>query len=414
MKGILVIIDGMGDIPNKQLDNMTPLEAAHTPNMDFLATRGEMGILYPIRPSFVPESDESIISIFGNDLIFGTRGQLEAIGFGISLTRGDLALRANFATIDSLEEGNILDRRAGRTLTAREAEILADDINKKVKLPCEFLFVPTIQHQAVLVFRGGFSENVLGNDPTYIQGKTRQVTKVKYSQPLDDDDNSQYTANILNEFVKKAHDVLKNHYINEERKEKGLLPTNYILFRGLGIESPKLKQHRKWLSVTYFPLEKGFAKVSGMEVFSFDYPKLKEIDSYSNIWDGLKRACKFAIKTIKKQHKNFDYAYIHINEPDLAGHDNKPIEKKLMLEHIDKTLFEFLRKFAPPNKVLVAVTSNHSTPCKFKDHSAEPVPVLIYNSSLPREKKFNEKEAKKGTFGRIMGRDFLEKIGFMK
>ncbi|MFH1326639.1 MAG: 2,3-bisphosphoglycerate-independent phosphoglycerate mutase [archaeon] len=412
VKGILVIIDGMGDIPNKQLENMTPLGAANTPNMDFLATRGEMGILYPVRPGFTPESDESVISLFGNDLVFGTRGQLEAIGADLELTRGDLALRANFSTIDSIDKGNILDRRAGRTLTARETEILADEINKKVKLPCEFLFVPTLQHQAVLVFRGGFSENVLGNDPTYIQGKTSQITKIKYPSPLDDDENSQYTANILNEFVKKSHEILKNHYINQERKEKGLLPTNYILFRGLGIEPPKLKKYKKWLSITYFPLEKGFSKVSGMEVFSFDYPKLKEIDSYSNIWEGLKKACKFAIKTIKKQHKNFDYAYIHINEPDLAGHDNKPIEKKLMLEYIDKTLFAFLRKFAPPNNVVVVVTANHSTPCKFKDHSAEPVPVLVYNGSLPREKKFNEVEAKKGTLGRIVGKDFFKKIGF--
>ena len=85
------------------------------------------------------------------------------------------------------------------------------------------------------------------------------------------------------------------------------MPTNYILFRGLGIETPKLKQYKKWLSVTYFPLEKGFAKVSGMEVFSFDYPKLKEIDSYSNLWDGLKKACKFAIKTIKKQQSQVDF-----------------------------------------------------------------------------------------------------------
>jgi 2,3-bisphosphoglycerate-independent phosphoglycerate mutase len=414
MKGILVIIDGMGDLPHKQLEDKTPLEAADTPNLNFLATRGEMGVLHPVKPGYVPESDESLVSIFGNDLIFGTRGQLEAIGAGLSLTRGDLALRANFATVDSIRGGIILDRRAGRTLTSEETEILAKDLNKNVKLSCKFIFKPTIQHQAVLVFKGGFSENVVGNDTTYIQGKAHNMTNVRLCKPSDDDDNSQYTANTMNDFIKKSHEFLSDHYINDDRKKKGLLPTNYILMRSPGIDIPRLKQYKKWFSFSYFPLEKGFAKVSGMNVFSFEYPKLKDLDSYKNLWDGLKKACDEAVKIIKKNKDNFDYAYIHINEPDIAGHDNKPFEKKMMLEYIDHTLFNFLRDFAPQNKIRVAVTANHSTPCKFKDHSADPVPVLVYNGTAPREKKFNEKEARKGSLGEINGKDFLDRIGFLK
>ncbi len=413
MKGIFVVIDGMGDLPNKMLGNKTPLEVAEIPNMDFLATRGEMGIMYPVKPGYVPESDESLLSIFGNDLTFGNRGQLEAIGEGVKLTRGDLALRANFATIDSLESGNILDRRTGRTLTDNEIEILSAEINK-IKLPVDFLFKPTILHQAVLVLRGGFSENVLGNDSTYIQGKSHSVTKVKSVRPLDEDDNSTYTANVLNEFSKKVFEVLDKHYVNEERRRKGLLPANYILFRCPGIDTPKVKQYRKWMSMSYFPLEKGFSIVSGMDLCTFDYPKLKDLDSYSNIWEGLKKACKNAEKCVKKNHKKYDYIYVHFNEPDLAGHDNKPVEKKMMLEYIDKTFFKFLKRFAPPKKINVLVTSNHSTPCKLKDHSADPVPVLLFNGGIPREKKFNEKEARKGILGRIVGNDLLKKVGFVR
>jgi 2,3-bisphosphoglycerate-independent phosphoglycerate mutase len=156
MKGILVVIDGMGDLPNKQLGDKTPLEAAEMPNLDFLATRGEMGYMYPVKPGFIPESDEAVVSMFGNDLINSTRGQLEARGTDLKLTRGDLALRVNFATIDNPKKGNIIDRRAGRTLTTAEAEILAKALNK-IKLSCKFDFKQTIQHRAVLVLRGGFS-----------------------------------------------------------------------------------------------------------------------------------------------------------------------------------------------------------------------------------------------------------------
>jgi 2,3-bisphosphoglycerate-independent phosphoglycerate mutase len=410
MKGILVIIDGMADIPNQQLQGKTPLEDAHTPNMNFLAARGEIGIMDPIKPGFAPESEESILNIFGNDLMFGTRGQLEAIGEGIQLTRGDLAVRANFATIDSPQEGNILDRRTGRTLTSIEAEILAKAVNK-IQLPCKFTFKPTILHQAILVFRGGFSDNVLGNDPTYMQGKTNKITRVRKAVSLDDEENSRFTANTLNEFAEKAYNVLNNHPVNEERRKKGLLPANYILFRGAGVDFPKLRQHKNWMSFSYFPLEKGFSIASGMKVFSFDYPKLKNIDSYSVLWDGLRRACNLAANIIKSNHRKFDYAYIHINEPDIAGHDNKPHEKKAMIEYIDNTLVHFLKDFAPMNKIKIIITSNHSTPCGTKDHSADPVPILFYNFSIPKEKEFSENNARSGNLGRFLGKDLLNNFG---
>jgi 2,3-bisphosphoglycerate-independent phosphoglycerate mutase len=212
--------------------------------------------------------------------------------------------------------------------------------------------------------------------------------------------------------------------------------------RGGGIEIPKLKFYRKWMSISYMPLEKGFSKICGMENFAFDYPRLKNLDAYSNLWSGLKKACDFSEKTLKKNnYKNFDYAYIHLKETDLPGHDNKPVEKKQMLEHIDKTFFKFLASFAPPNKIKVVVTGDHSTPCKLKAHSADPVPVLFYNRAAPRmgifkripflskkeeiselpepgktqEKiKFCESSARKGKLGSILGKELLGKVGFNK
>ncbi len=434
MKGILVILDGLGDLPVKQLGGKTPLEAAEMPNLDFLATRGEMGIMWPVRQGFVPESDEAVVSIFGNDLMDSSRGQLEARGAGLKLVRGDVALRVNFATIDSLKTGKIIDRRAGRTLTTAEAEILAKALNK-ITLSCKFEFKATIQHRAVLVLKGGFSDNVTGNDYTYSKGQATAADNIGTFKPLDEDENSLYTANILKEFIDKAYEVLNTHPVNEERRKRGLLPANFLLMRGAGIETPKLKFYKNWMSIAYMPLEKGFSKICGMTGFSFDYPKLKNLDAYSNLWDALKKACEFSEKTIKGNFRNFDYAYVHIKETDLPGHDNKPMEKKHMLEYIDKTLFKFLASFAPPNKIKIVVTGDHSTPCKLKAHSADPVPVLFYNQSIPRpsffrmpsffrkaeeEKpeqkgaKFCEREARKGKLGSFLGKELLEKVGFNK
>ncbi len=415
MKGVLVIIDGLGDLPNKQLGEKTPLEAANTPNLDFFAARSKLGYMYTVKPGFIPESDEAIVSLFGNKLINSTRGQLEARGTDLNLTRGDLALRVNFSSIDSLEKGNIVDRRSGRTLTTIEAQTLAKAVNK-IDLPVKFDFVPTIQHRAVLVFRGGFSDNITGNDATYSQGKSEEINKISKCKGMDDDENTLYTVNIVNEFLEKAHEILKDHPVNLDRIKRGLMPANYLMVRGAGIEPPKIKKYKKWVSLTYTPLEKGFAKTCEMKNTSFEYPKLKTLDAYENLWKGMKKAVKYSIKFLKKYKKKADYAYIHIKETDSPGHDNKPFEKKLMIEYLDITLFKFLRNFAPPNKIRVAVTADHSCPCKFKNHSADPVPTMLYEAeeTTLKEQRFSEKDCRKGTLGRIMGIDFIKTIKFGK
>jgi len=407
MKGIFVILDGIGDLPNSALGDKTPLEVANMPNLNFFAARSEMGYFYTVKPGYVPGSDEAIVSIFGNELISSTRGQLEAKGAGFKLTRGDLAWRANFATIDSLDKGNLLDRRCGRTLTTAEAEILTKAVNK-IEMPFKFEFRNTVQHRGALVFMGGFSDNITSNDPHPFTGKFRKI------KPLDDEENSQYTSNVMNEFLEKVFHVLDKHPVNEERRRKGLMPANYFVVRGAGIEIPKLKRYKNWISPSYMPLEIGFSELSGMKTVSFNYPKLKKLDVYENVHEGLAKACKFAIKTIKKNYKNFDYVYVHLKETDLPGHDNKPFEKKNMLEEIDKIFFKFLKRFAPPKGIKIVVTADHSTPCKLKEHSADPVPVLFYNNSIPKERKFSEKEARKGSLGRMVAGELLKKVGFSR
>ena len=113
MKGIVMIIDGMGDRPIKDLGYKTPLEAANTPNMDKLAEMGINGIMDPIRPGIRAGSDTSHISILGYDPyeVYTGRGPFEAAGIGLDVIAGDIAFRCNFSTQD--ENGIIVDRRAG-------------------------------------------------------------------------------------------------------------------------------------------------------------------------------------------------------------------------------------------------------------------------------------------------------------
>lgn len=415
MKGVLVVIDGLGDKACKLLQDRTPLEAAEKPNLDYMAEHGKMGFMYTISENLAPESDTAVISLLGNKHSISARGVFEALGAEIKLERGDLALRTNFATITSIP-GEIIARRAGRTLTTKEAEILAREINK-IFLPRKFLFKPTIQHRGVLVLRGGFSDNITNTDPAYpIGGIFQDKYAFKFAEPLDEDENSQYTANIVNEIIEQSFSKLKEHPINLERKKKGLLSANILLTRGAGTEIPRLKQMKKWMAVQYMPLERGICKTAGMQVFSFSYPIMKQHDVYDNLYDALNKAINFSIKMLNKNKKKFDYAYIHFKETDVPGHDNKPIEKKTMIELLDKKFFSFLRKFSERNKIKVVVTADHSTPCNLKNHSADAVPVLLFDPADKTQNKsveFNEAEAKKGELGKIYGQELLKKVKFV-
>jgi len=414
MKKILVVLDGASDLPVSVFDGKTVLEAAETPNLDWFSKNSRLGYMYPISEGITPGSDNSLISIFGNDPKECKRGVYEAVGLGIKLKRGDLALRTNLGTIDNLKNKKVVDRRAGRTLTSKEAKILVNDINKKINISCDFEFKPGIQHRGVLILRGGFSDNISNTDPEW-GGFDNNPGFFKFSEPLDDDEVSEYSANLLNSFLTQSFKLLSEHKVNKERIKKGLLPANFLFTRGGGNEIPKLKKYKTWMSINPMPLEKGISELSEMKVFSFEYPELKNIDSYANLYKGLNKSIKFAIKTLRKQNKYYSGAYIQFKEIDVPGHDNKPYEKKKMLEIIDKKFFSFLRKFIGKNKIRLVVTCDHSTPCKMKMHSSHPVPVLVFDGkNSDKIEGFNEKNSRKGSLGKMYGGEFMEKTGLNK
>src|SRR3989344_4305361 len=230
MKGIFVILDGVADEPSSALGGKTPLEVAKTPNLDELAKKSRIDYCYTLKKGVAPESSAAVVSLFGYNPNSAPRGPIEARGLGIKLKKGDLALRCNFATIDNLDNLNILDRRVGRTLTTEEAKILAKAINENVKLPFEFEFYPSVQHRGVLVVRGKFSDKISGFDWAYENGMVvfGGGEKLVFSKSLDNKNNSQLSAEIVNSFVKQSFAVLDKHPVNIARVRKGLYSANVI------------------------------------------------------------------------------------------------------------------------------------------------------------------------------------------
>ncbi len=416
MKGVFVIVDGVSDEACSVLNGKTPLEAADTPNLDYFAGKSKMGHCYPIGEGIAPESSSAVVSLFGYDYRYAPRGPLEAVGGGIKMAKGDLALRCNFATVDD-SNWNILDPRAGRTLTTKEARKLAEAINEKVKLPFKFELYPMSQHRAVLVFRGGFSDNISNANPFYGEGFSRIPSNYKmiWAKPLDDEDDSKLSADLVNQFIRKSNEILDKHPINVYRARKGLYSANFILCRDAGNSPVKLKKlPGNWMALSYMPLETGIAMAAKMDLYKFRYPKIMGIDVYDNLYSGLKKAMRKAIRMLKRNWNKEDYFYIHIKETDIPGHDNKPDDKVKMIEMLDKKLFYFLRKFIEKHDAKLLVTADHTTSCRLKAHSDKPVPVLFYSKDFEAEpgKRFSEKYGLEGR--KIMAKKLLQQTLFQR
>ena len=416
MKGVFVIMDGVADEPCSALGDRTPLEAAKTPNLDEIAKKSAIGYCFTVREGVAPESSQAVVSLLGFDPNFSPRGPIEAKGLGIKLRNGDLAFRCNFATIDNLSDLNILDRRAGRTLTTEEARILANAVNEKVKLSggFKFKFYPGVQHRGVLVISGGFSDNISNVDPAYTaEGVSKYGTegKLSFAKPLDEEDDSKLAAELVNSFVRQSFEVLDRHPINIARARKGLYSANIILCRDPGNKPAKFeKLPGKWMALGYMPLEIGVAEAAGMEVYKFKYPKLKGIDVYGNLYSGLDEAIKYAKKMLWWSKNKQDYFYIHFKETDVPGHDNKPLDKVKMIELLDKDFFSFLKDFIKEEKLII--TADHVTACRKKKHTDGAVPVLIYSPGKEGTRRFTEKDGLEGK--RLSGRNLLKNFFFVK
>jgi 2,3-bisphosphoglycerate-independent phosphoglycerate mutase len=412
---LFIILDGLGDRPLKELGGKTPLEYAHTPNLDYFADKGASGYVYTINSRIAPESDEAVWALLGNDPMKGYpgRGPIEAYGSKMKFEDGNVCLRANFATVNGKK---IKDRRVGRSLTSKEAHALSKVINKKVKLRVPFEFKATIAHRGILVLKDKLSDKISNTDPAYKKvghlGVAREGNnfEIKICKPLSRTKLSLKTSNIVNDFVKQSKAILEKHPINKRRKKNGEYVANYILLRDSGNFMPKVKHAlRGWGAVVAMPLEQGIAKIMGLDILDFNYPKGKDKDRYKALYAGLNKTMKVSLQYIKK--KEYPYYYLHFKETDLPGHDGRFKDKIKMIEMIDKKFFGALKKM---KDVEFVVTADHSTPCSLKSHSADPVPLLVYvGGKRDHVSYFGESYCKKGSIGKVLGKNLLKKIGYI-
>ena len=320
MKGIVLVMDGMGDRPLKEFDNQTPLQAANTPNMDQMAKNGITGIMDSIAPGIIPGSDTAHLSILGYDPyeVYTGRGPFEAAGVGVDVIPGDIAFRCNFSTAD--ENGIVTDRRAGRIRegTHEIVEVLNTMVLEDYP-DIKIIFKESTGHRAVLVLRGeGLSDKVSDADPKVEGNKPKEVIA------LDDSEEAKKTADILNKLVAKSYEMIKDHPVNLERIENNEPPANIIIPRGAGevpvVEVLNDKYEVNSACIAETGLIMGIGRFAGMDIVEMD-----------DVTGGIDTNLENIRDTILDQVKNSDHDFFLSRTPDgadEAGHDGQAIEKR--------------------------------------------------------------------------------------
>ena len=391
---VFVVLDGLGDRPLKELDGKTPLEAAKTPTFDRLATEGQSALMNVIGPGLTPGSDTAHLALFGYDPLadYPGRGPLEAFGAGLATKPGDVAFRSNFATVDS--DMVVLDRRAGRTFTPEEQAELQAAIDGIEIDGVKVRFLPTVEHRGALILEGkGLYAEISDVDP-HETGK--KILTVQALRP-----EAEKTAKIVNKLMRVAHERMKGLNLNKEREKKGVPLANAILLRGPGRHSdvPPLPERYgiKAAVIAGGALYIGTAKYVGMD----HIPVEGQTGTIDTNFDNI------AEKTIETIESDYNYVFIHIKATDNASHDGNAKEKILAIERSDAMVNRIIDKVG--NKIVIAITGDHSTPIATGEHSCDPVPIIFWSNFIRPDDvtKFSESDAAKGALHTIRGIDVM-------
>lgn len=338
---LLFVLDGLGGLPMKP-GGPTALEAARTPNLDELARGGTCGLHEPVGAGMTPGSGPGHLALFGYDpLVYETgRGVLEALGIEFPLEASDIAIRANFCTVDGA--GRITDRRAGR-IPSDEAAPLAEALDG-IAVPGAGCFVRHVkEHRFVVVLRpdSASAGDVDDTDP----GRVGEPPL----EPVPRNPESAPAARLMSEFVERAREVLAGHPV-----------ANMVVLRGASVR-PSWPAFRdvfgmRASATAAYPMYRGVATLVGMDASAVE-------DGAANL-----------VPAYRALASDYDFSFLHFKSPDKAGEDGDFDRKVAVIEEADAIVPD-LMDVGPD---VVIVTGDHATPALLKSHSWHPVPFLIH------------------------------------
>jgi 2,3-bisphosphoglycerate-independent phosphoglycerate mutase len=375
MKYIILLGDGMADRPRADLGGKTCLQAARTPNLDQLATLGQVGMVHTVPEGYAPGSDVANLSVMGYDprKYYTGRSPLEAASIGVALGPDDVAFRCNLVTLKVSGGGTATARRqvlmedfsAGH-ISTQEARTLIEEIDRA--LGSEHIrFYPGVSYRHLMVWKGG-RDRIECTPPHDIQDKD-----IQDYLPRGEGDG------IINELMAASFDLLTNHPVNKARLENGKRAANSIWLWGQG-KRPSMPTFREKYGIegaviSAVDLTKGLGVYAGFEVINVPGATGWLDTNYV----GKAEHALFALKTK-------DIVYLHVEAPDEAGHTGDVKNKVRAIEDFDEfivgNIMHGMKQF---DEYRILALPDHPTPLEIRTHSAEPVPYVLYDNRNERK-----------------------------
>ncbi len=389
MKFVVILGDGMADLPLAALGGRTPLQVANKPNMDAVAMMGKSGLARTVPEGMPPGSDVANLSIMGYDpsRYYTGRAPLEAAAMGIQLAEGDIAFRCNFVTIVN----DIMKDYSAGHITNDEGHELIKAL--KPLMPAKRLY-PGVSYRNLLILKAG--ERAICTPPHDITDK-----------PIDDYLPRGKDSELLIELMEIAKPVLAAHPVNAKRIAEGKKPANMIWLWGQGgaptIPTFTEKYGLNGAMISAVDLLKGIGTYAGLEVIDVR-------GATGNIDTNYEGKVKAALDALVQK----DFVYLHIEAPDEAGHEGNLEQKIRAIELFDQRvvgpMIQGLKSNGEDWRVLLL--PDHATPIAVKTHTMDPVPFAIMGSGIKPDgvQSFDEEAAKRGGFGVI---DATELLGTM-
>jgi 2,3-bisphosphoglycerate-independent phosphoglycerate mutase len=370
MKYVVIVGDGMADLPLEALGGRTPLEAARTPNMDWMAGRAEIGLVRTVPEGFTPGSEIANLSILGYDpvLYYKGRGPLEAASLGVNLAPGDIAFRCNLVSLRGTGDQTVMEDFAAGHITDQEAKELIHNLNQTLTTD-DCVFYPGVSYRHLLLWREGATrfpglESVGFTPPHDIIGREIDPFLPRAGGGVKE---------ILS-LMAGSRRLLEEHPVNVSRRSRGLLPANSIWLWGQG-QAPKMATLKERFGIegsviSAVHLLKGIGILAGLR--SIEVPGATGY--FDTNYEG-KAEC--ALKSLWDR----DFVFVHVEAPDEAGHHGDARLKIEAIEAFDRRVVgPILKGMEVFENFRILLLPDHPTPICLRTHTADPVPYVIYSS----------------------------------
>lgn len=384
MKYIVLLGDGMSDVKLDQLGGKTPLQAAKTPNMDFMAARGKLGLARTVPPGLPPGSDVANLSVFGYDprSCYTGRSPLEALSMGVDLAPDDVAFRVNLVTLLP-QRGKLLmqDYSAGH-ISSEEGKVLIEELQKHFG-DDEFQFFPGVGYRHLMVWKNG-RDKITATPPHDLTGKS-------ILDYLPDGEGAESLINLMN----SSQMLFSNHPLNKKRTENGQFPANSIWLWGHG-KSPRMQKfHEKFgltgAVISAVDLIKGIGICAGLDIINVP-GATGYIDTN---YRGKADAALAALETR-------DFVYLHVEAPDEASHSGNLEHKLRAIEDFDSLVvgpvMEGIKKYG---SYRILCTPDHPTPLTLMTHTSDPVPFILYGGETRASAAVYDEDSARATGFRL-------------